>query len=139
MATVGERIRDVRVKRDWTQEKLAEKAGVSKSFLSEVENKGKNISLELLLKIATALGASLGYLASGEEIQQQERKPVMIPAELAEAAQELELSFPETLDLMEAYGALIARRSSRHTGTMSVADWKGLHEALKDVVKKVYG
>src|SRR5271163_87395 len=43
MATVGERIKEVREARNWTQEKLSDVSGISKSFLSEVENKGKNI------------------------------------------------------------------------------------------------
>ena len=57
MATVGERIREVREAKGWTQDKLATEADISKSFLSEVEKHGKNISLDLLLKVATALGA----------------------------------------------------------------------------------
>ncbi len=79
MATVGERIKEVREAKGWTQERLASEAEISKSFLSEVEKHGKNISLDLLLKVATALGASVGYLASGEGSQPGERKPVMIP------------------------------------------------------------
>jgi hypothetical protein len=71
--------------------------------------------------------------------QPGERKPVMIPMELSEAAEALHLSYPETLDLLEAYGSIIARRSNRHKGTMTVEDWKTLHKALRDIVKKVYG
>jgi transcriptional regulator with XRE-family HTH domain len=139
MATVGERIKEVREAKGWTQERLATESDVSKSFLSEVEKHGKNISLDLLLKVATALGASVGYLASGEGAQPGERKPVVIPVELSEVAEELHLSYPETLDLLEAYGSVIARRSNRHKGTMTVDDWKSLHKALSNVVKKVYG
>jgi len=139
MATVGERIKQVREARGWTQERLADEAKVSKGFLSELENHGKNVSLELLGKIASALGASVGYLASGEGVQPGERKSVVIPLELSEAAEELHLSYPETLDLLEAWGSIIARRSNRLKGTMTVEDWKDLHRALKVVVKKVYG
>lgn len=139
MATVGERIKEVREVKGWTQEKLATEADISKSFLSEVEKHGKNISLDLLLKVATALGASVGYLASGEGLQPGERKPVVIPIELSEAAEALHLSYPETLDLLEAYGSIVARRSNRLKGMMTIEDWKSLHKALRDVVKKVYG
>jgi transcriptional regulator with XRE-family HTH domain len=139
MATVGERIKEVREAKGWTQEKLATEANMSKGFLSEVEKHGKNISLDLLLKVATALGASVGYLASGEGAQPGERKPVIIPIELSEAAEELHLSYPETLDLLEAYGSIVARRSNRQKGAMTADDWKLLNKALRDVVKKVYG
>ncbi len=139
MATVGERIRQVREAKGWTQDRLADEAKISKGFLSEIENHGKNVSLELLGKVATALGASVGFLAAGEGIQPGERKSVVIPMELSEAAEELHLSYPETLDLLEAYGSIIARRSNRFKGTMTVEDWKNLHNALNVVVKKVYG
>ena len=139
MATVGERIREVREARGWTQEKLAEEAKISKGFLSEVENKGKNISLDLLLRIGAALGASVAYLASGEGEEPITRKPVMIPRELSEAAEHLHLTYQETIDLLEAYNSVVARRSNRSKGTMSVDDWRELHKALKNVIKKVYG
>jgi len=139
MATVGERIKLVREARGWTQEKLADEAKISRGFLSEVEKHGKNISLDLLLRIATALGASVGYLATGDGDQPGERKPIMIPPELSQAAEEMHLSYPETIDLLEAYNSVVARRSNRSKGTMSAEDWKDLHAALKSVIRKVYG
>lgn len=139
MATIGERIKQVREAKGWTQEKLADEAKISRGFLSEVEKHGKNISLDLLLRVANALGASVGYLASGEGSQPSERKPIIIPHELSEAAEQLHLSYPQTLDLLEAFNSVVARRSNRLKGRMSVEDWKGLHAALKNVVRKVYG
>jgi transcriptional regulator with XRE-family HTH domain len=139
MATVGERIKKVREARGWTQEKLADESKVSRGFLSEVEKHGKNISLDLLLRIANALGASVGYLATGEGDQPGERKPVVIPPELSQAAEEMHLTYPQAIDLLEAYNSVVARRSDRSKGTMSVKDWKELHAALKSVIRRVYG
>lgn len=139
MATVGERIKKVREAKGWTQETLADESKVSRGFLSEVEKHGKNISLDLLLRIANALGASVGYLATGEGEQLGERKPVVIPLELSQAAEELRLSYPETLELLDAYNSVVARRSNRSKGTMSVKDWKELHAAVKSVIRRVYG
>ena len=139
MATVGERVKQVREAKGWTQDKLAQEADISRGFLSEVEKHGKNISLDLLLRIATALGASVAYLATGEGTQPGEKKPVMIPSELSEAAEQLRLTYPETLDLLDAYNSVIARRSNRQKAAMSVEDWKKLWEALKSVIRKVYG
>ena len=139
MATVGDRIKKVREAKGWTQEKLADESKVSRGFLSEVENRGKNISLDLLLRIANALGASVGYLATGEGEKLGERKAVVIPLELSQAAEELRLSYPETLDLLDAYNSVVARRSDRSKGTMSVKDWKELHAAVKSVIRRVYG
>lgn len=138
MATIGERIRQVRERRGWTQEKLADEARISRGFLSEVEKHGKNISLDLLVRVANALGASVGYLATGEGASPIERAPVIIPPELSEAAEELHLSYPETLDLLDAFNSLVARRSNRAKGRMTVEDWKALNEAIKNVVRKMY-
>jgi len=139
MATVGERIKEVREARNWTQEKLAGQAGISKSFLSEVENRGKNISLDLLLGIAQALGASVQYLATGKGEEPIVRKPIVIPVELSRAAEELHLTHQEAIDLLEAYNSVVARRSTRLKGTVSVEDWKELHKAVRNVLKKTYG
>jgi transcriptional regulator with XRE-family HTH domain len=139
MATVGERIKQVREAKGWTQDKLADEAKISRGFLSEVEKHGKNISLDLLLRVANALGASVAYLAAGEGSQPGEKKPVVIPSALSEAAEQLHISYQETLDLLEAYNSVVARRSTRFKGTMSVKDWKDLHEALKNVIRRVYG
>jgi transcriptional regulator with XRE-family HTH domain len=138
MATVGDRIKEVREAKGWTQEKLADEAKLSKSFLSEVENKGKNISLDLLLRIANALGASVEYLATGGGDQPLGRKSVVIPSELSEAAEGLHLSYQETIDLLETYNSVIARRSNRSRGALSVDDWKELHNALKPLIRKMY-
>jgi transcriptional regulator with XRE-family HTH domain len=139
MATVGERIREVRDARNWTQEKLSDSSGISKSFLSEVENKGKNISLDLLLRIAQALGTTVQYLATGEGEEPTARRPIVIPVELSQAAEELHLSHQETIDLLGAYNSVVARRSKQSKGVASVEDWKELHNALKNVLKKTYG
>lgn len=138
MATVGERIKAVREERGWTQEKLADEAKISKGFLSEVENKGKNLGLEILLRIATALGASIEYLATGSGPEAVAREPVVIPRELSKAAEDLQLSYQETLELLDAYNSVVARRSNRKR-EFSADDWKELYRAIKNVIKKVYG
>jgi len=83
MASIGDRIREIRGKLGWTQEKLAAEAGISKGFLSDVENNKRSISAEYVLRIANALGASLEYLLRGETgKEEREREPVQIPREL---------------------------------------------------------
>jgi transcriptional regulator with XRE-family HTH domain len=46
MPSIGDRIREIRETRKLTQEQLAEKALVSKGFLSEIENGKRNVSSE---------------------------------------------------------------------------------------------
>ena len=134
MPTAGDRIRRARDERGWTQEKLAQEADISKSFLSDVENNKRSISADSALKIADALGVSLDYLLRGEPGKQElEREPVRIPPELSDAAEQLHLTYAETRTLLEAHEAVVARRSNRSLRRPTVEDWIKLRNAIKDV------
>lgn len=54
-------MRDIR---GWTQAELAERAGVDRSFLADVERGKRNISILNLSLIAEALGVSLAQMFS---------------------------------------------------------------------------
>jgi transcriptional regulator with XRE-family HTH domain len=133
MPTVGERIREIREKRGMTQDKLAEAAGLSKSFLSEVENDKSNISSQILLRIANELGASMDYLLDGTVKEALDKEPVVIPSALSKYAEKVNLTYAETRELLDAHNSVIARRSSRSMKEFTVDDWKRLHTAIKKV------
>lgn len=134
MPTTGDRIREIRDQHGWTQEKLAQEAGISKGFLSDVESNKRNISSEYVLRIANALGASLDYLLRGEPgTREVEREPVRIPPELSAAAQELKLSYSETLMLLDANRSVVARRSNKSTRSLSKDEWKQFRAAILKV------
>jgi len=52
--SVGNRIRELRKAKGWTQEQLAEAAGLHYSYIGGVERGDRNISLETLEKIINA-------------------------------------------------------------------------------------
>lgn len=133
MATTGERIKQIREKKGLTQDQLAEASGISKGFLSDVENNNKNISSQSLLRIANALGASVDFLLQGATREGADKAPVVIPPELSDAAEELKLSYAETLELLDAHKSVVARRSNKSQRQFSVDDWKNLHKAIKKV------
>jgi transcriptional regulator with XRE-family HTH domain len=133
MATVGDRIREIREKKNWTQDQLADKAKLSKGFLSDVENNKKNISSQFLLKIANALGASVDFLLVGETKKNTAQEAVVIPPSLSQAAEELNLSYSDTLELLNAHNSVIARRSNKSIRDFAVDDWKKFHKAIKEV------
>jgi transcriptional regulator with XRE-family HTH domain len=89
------------------QDRLAELAGLSKGFLSDVENGKRNIGSENLLKIANVLGASVDYLLRGDVAEPAKADPVVIPSELSQAAGELELSYAATIELLEAHRSIV--------------------------------
>lgn len=57
--TMGECIREMRTAQGWTQEQLAEIAGITTSNLGRIEAGKYNVSLDILNKIAVALSAEL--------------------------------------------------------------------------------
>jgi transcriptional regulator with XRE-family HTH domain len=58
----GQKVREERNKQKISQEELAERAGVHRTYIGMIERAEKNITLENIEKIAKALGLKLGVL-----------------------------------------------------------------------------
>lgn len=58
----GDRVRKERLKQGLSQEQLAVKAGVHRTYIGMIERAEKNITLENISKIAKALGLSISEL-----------------------------------------------------------------------------
>ncbi len=78
---VGKRIRTERQKQNLTQEKLAEMANISDSFMGHIERGGRTLSIETLAKLANVLNLSIEYIVCGEFNYQ----PDMLPSEILDA------------------------------------------------------
>lgn len=61
----GERIRKLRQKRKWSQEKLAEESGLHPTYVSGIERGKRDVGLESILKLARALKVDPGKLLKG--------------------------------------------------------------------------
>jgi transcriptional regulator with XRE-family HTH domain len=109
--TFGRRVADCRERRGWTQKKLADVAGVSVTFISELENDHRSPGAETLLRIADALGASLDYLVKGVVEAPPLPKPVILPPALAEAAEERGWTVGEAMHMLKNRQMVVARRS----------------------------
>lgn len=64
---IGKNIRAVRILRGFTQEWLAAEAGIDRSFLSQVEQGGQNVSVDTLSAIIKVLNISMDVLVSPQE------------------------------------------------------------------------
>ena len=60
----GRKVRKLRVQRGWTQVDMAEKLGLDRSYLADVERGKRNISILNLDVIAKGFGLSLSRLFS---------------------------------------------------------------------------
>lgn len=63
----GKRVREERLKQNLSQEELAEKAEVHRTYIGMIERAEKNITLQNIEKIAKALRISLDKLMSLEK------------------------------------------------------------------------
>lgn len=134
MSSVGERIKQRRLELGWTQDQLCTKAGLSKSFLSDLENGKRSISASNLLDVARTLGVSLDYLMTGQASQDQQTE-VPIPASLARFAAEEGLSFRQTLMLLDMQKQIVAHRSSRKKDALESVDWRKFYEGVRDFLE----
>ena len=57
---MGERIKEIRCAKEFTQEQIADKIGVSRQKYARIENGTNQITLDILSKIATVLGVNVG-------------------------------------------------------------------------------
>lgn len=119
----------------WTLDRLATDAKVSKGFLSDLENgKRKTAGGAYLSNIARALGVSLDFLISGGGNLPQGEK-VHIPASLAAFAQQAELTFSQTMMLLQLRRQIVAFRSDVKSDDLEHFDWKPFYEDLKSHLK----
>lgn len=60
---LSERLKELRTKHEWTQQKLAERAGLSFNAITKIEQgAAKHPTLKTLLKLAEAFGVGLDEL-----------------------------------------------------------------------------
>jgi DNA-binding XRE family transcriptional regulator len=62
---LGRRIRQLRMAKTWSQERLADESGMHRTYMWGIEQGVRNPSLRHLTKIAEALGVSLASLFDG--------------------------------------------------------------------------
>lgn len=63
--SIGNRIKELRCAKGWTQAKLAEESGVEPSNISHIERAATKLSLPTMVNIANALGVTLDEIAYG--------------------------------------------------------------------------
>ncbi len=66
---VGGRIRELRHKLDISQEALGNKAGVDRTYVTDVENGRRNISVEVLERLIVALELSFQEFFDSKEFK----------------------------------------------------------------------
>jgi DNA-binding XRE family transcriptional regulator len=66
LLTLGRRVRELRTHKGWTQEELAEATRVTRVCIVAVEGGKQNVSMDILIRLANALGIAPESLLSSE-------------------------------------------------------------------------
>ena len=130
---MGRRIAELREARGWTQKELSDRAGLSVTFLSEVENGRRNVSSGILLRIADVLDTTMDYLARGSHGSSLAREAIKIPPDLSDAAEKQGWTFAQTTALLQTKELILERRSPDGEGspkTWTQRDWIDLYRRL---------
>lgn len=95
----GERIRQLRIHSGYTQETLAEKLNIDRSFLSYVESGKKGCSVDILVQLAATFGVSIDYIVLGSHSR------FVNPADTAQMREEIETLICH----LESFGKFLSR------------------------------
>jgi transcriptional regulator with XRE-family HTH domain len=128
-STVGERIRKRRTELGLTQDELAQKAGISKSFLSDVENGKRSIGADTLLDLGRSMSVSLDYLMTGD-VSDDKQEQAQIPPELATFAANEGLSVRDTLTLLRMHEQIVTTRKGAGK-KLEPVNWREFYTAVK--------
>lgn len=121
LRTFGERIRSERARRGMSRRLLADHAGISERYLSQLESGKGNVSILLIRRVATALGLPIERLvavagASPEMALIQQFLARLTPAQLHQAHSALLASLAEDADASRARRiALVGLRGAGKT------------------------
>jgi len=67
LLALGQRVRELRLKKRWSQEAFADIVGVHRTWMGAVERGESNVSFTNLVLISRALGITLSQMLSGLE------------------------------------------------------------------------
>ena len=108
---LGERIRQLRTERSWSQDELAAHVGSDARAISRYENGRITPSLDALVRIAEVFNVSLDYLA----VEGAPRRPLHVedPGMTEQLAQAGELAPEDRTSLLNVLDALLTKTRVR--------------------------
>jgi len=62
---VGARVRQLRLKKTWSQDLFADKSGLNRAHVGEIERGESNVTIQTLKIIADTLGTTISELVKG--------------------------------------------------------------------------
>lgn len=112
MTSLGDRIKEIRKQKNWSQNELAQKAGISYAQLSRYEIKGSQPPAEVLNKLANALETTVDFLINGDT--NEKAKSTLKDAELLQQFKAVEqMNDDDRLTIKKVISAFITQSKLR--------------------------
>ncbi len=130
----GQRLRNPRTEKGMTLPELADKTGLSKGFLSQLENEQQtNPSLDTLKKIADVFGITLAELLQKDSVKAKRIVPDTIDPSLKECLDEMRHEgLTPNEDVLQAIFAVQHRKG---TQPKTKSDWRYLYDSIERWMK----
>ena len=119
----GARIRRLREEQGWSLTELANRAGISRSYLAQIESGQSTPTEDKILKLADALGALPSELL-GEQ-----------PGSLADAPPSLR-EFADQMKLGSAEVQMLAQIEYRGKKPNTIQEWKAIYSVIKGMLEE---
>lgn len=134
---IGSRVRSRRKGLGMTQQEVAQLAGISVGFVSEIEQGNRNPSGRVLLRLAGALRTTTDWILRGVEAEPLDHdEPVVFPPELSVAARQAGLSYAATLTVLKAYKQVVASRGAEPAHPPTADEWINMYRALQRYIEE---
>ena len=129
---LGQKIRQLRKEKELSLNKLAENAGISAAYLSQLENDvSKQPSAEILLKIASALGTTIADLLD---------QPVRVHSgdfeDISDELREFIDARGDDLDIQKEDVRMLMGIRYRGNQPKTVKDWAHILQTIRFVMDK---
>lgn len=129
--SLSEKIRQLRQEKELSLNKLAEMAGISKAYLSQLENNlSKQPSAEILLKIASALETTIADLLD---------KPLRVQADdfqgISPGLREFINTRGEDLDIREEDVKMLMNIRYRGNQPKTPEDWEHILQTIRIIMR----
>ena len=94
---IGKRIKDKRLEMKLTQEQLAEKTGLTDTYIGAIERATSKCSIETLVTISKVLNINIDYLLNGTNINNVDNRFTEMIKDLPEEKKELFIKICESV------------------------------------------
>ena len=131
---LGQKIRQLREEKELSLNGLAEEAGISKAYLSQLENDvSKQPSAEILLKIASALGITIADLLDQPvRVYAEDFEDEDIPYVLREFVDKR----GEALDIQKEDVRMLMNIRYRGNQPKAIEEWEHILQTIRYVMRK---